>query len=327
MNANRQNYLNYIWQTGGSDQLKRMFRELVLRDEREAMRYINADNLGFPVLFILMHEISARNMYSELSQRNKAAIHICAKKIYKYNTKMTDLMDRGIIHQALNWMFLTGKDWSGPSDGHDTYDAVIDDVSALLITAFEDKTIMRDIVDLIFKRHRQGLYIHDLVWSFFQVLDPDALALTANHLLSANPKDAELAGKLLGVDIPAASNSAGARKTQRQFLSWIEDNKPYLYLTGEHFQMTSKPKHLDADAEAKYLGKEISPRYRAPVEPLTEAETACLRSYRASTYENQELLTNYSHRLRSRDTQQWYEWMQKQPAEQVLAARNGYEAV
>jgi hypothetical protein len=32
-------------------------------------------------------------------------------------------------------------------------------------------------------------------------------------------------------------------------------------MTGEHFQMTSNPRHLDADKEAKYLGKEISPRY------------------------------------------------------------------
>lgn len=329
VNRNRQSYLDNVWSAGGTNRLRQTFNELALRDRQEALRQINDDWLRFPVLFILIPEISAHRLYPGLSRRNMAAMNICVKKIYKYDLvdATTDQMDSDTFYDALKWMFDTGKQWGGPSGGQDAYDSVIDYVSALLVIIFEDKTVLKEIADLIFKRNRRGLYIHDLVWSFFQSLDRDALTIIAGYLLSNHPRDVELASQLLCLDVPVSSNTGEVKKTHRQYLDWLNENKPYLYLTGEHFQMTSKPRHLDADREAKYLGKEISPRYRAPVEPLTENELECLHRYRETSREEQELLTDYSHKLRYRDAQLWYEWMHKQTAEQVMAARMMYEAV
>jgi hypothetical protein len=298
---------------------------MALRDTAMALRHINDERLRFPVLFILMPEISTHELYSRLSPRNRVAIILCSKKIYKHimDTPI-DAMNDDQWFQTLKWMFETGRDWDGPSDGHDPYDAVIDYIAALLIVTYEDKSILKDVAGLIFRRNRQGHFIHDLVWSFFQTLDKDALVLISQYLLSENPRDVELAAKLLCIQAPVL-NRDKARKIQRQFLDWFDDNKPYLYLTGEHFQMTSNPRHLDADTEAKYLGKEISPRFRAPIEPLTEEEIECLRQFRAAAPEDQVQLTVYSHKLRNSDLRLWYEWMRKQLAEQVLAARATYE--
>jgi hypothetical protein len=317
--------LESVWSAGGTRRLKRVFDDLTLRDRTEALRQINDKGLRFPILFLLMGEIGAHNLYGGLSIRNLTALNICSRKLYKYDIEET--ADSDEHHQALKWMFDTGKDWGGPSEGHDPYDAVIDYSAALLIGDYEDKTVLKDVADLIFRRNRQGLYIHDLVWSFFQSLDRNGLTVVAGYLLSGNPGDVALASKLLGLNMPAAPNREEARRAHRQFIEWLGENTPYLYLTGEHFQMTNAPKHMDADKEAKYLGKEISPRYRAPVEPLTETEIECLHRYREVSPEEQEELSVYSHRLRARDTLQWHEWIRLQPAEQAAAAGMTHEAI
>ncbi len=321
MNSNKSSYLDTLWSAGGPHHLKQFMSVTAQSDRAEALRLINDEHLRFPVLFILMPEISAHGLYGGLSPRNMAAISICSKKMYKHSidTAVTDATN-DTLYLTLKWMFETGKDWDGLSVGHDPYDAVIDYTVALLIISYEDKKILKDVAELIFRRNRKGFFIHDLVWSFFQTLDKDALSYVAGYLLSDNPRDIDLAAKLLNLD-EQVSNRVEARKTYRKFIEWLDNNRPYLYLTGEHFQLTSNPRHLDADKEAKYLGKEILPRYRAPVEPLTEAEVDCLHNYRVATPEDQALLTDYSHNLRHSNKQLWQEWMHKQPAEQVLAAR------
>jgi len=321
-------YLESVWKAGGTDRLKRTFNDLARRDRAEALRQINDEKLRFPVLFVLMAEIGANNLYDGLSKRNLTALNICTRKIYNYDIDAAGSADDGDRYQTLKWMFATGRGWEGPSEGQDPYDAVIDYTAALLITEYEDKTVLKDVAGLIFRRNRQGHYNHDLIWSFFQSIDRDALTVAAGYLLSDHPGDVELAEKLLGIDAEAAlQNRNGVRQAHRQYIEWLNENKPFLYLTGEHFQMTSQPKHLAADREAKYLGKEISPRYRAPVEPLTENEAECLHRYREATPEEQEELSAYSHRLRARDVRLWNEWIQKKPAEQVAAARMTREVI
>ncbi len=52
-------------------------------------------------------------------------------------------------------MLDTGIGWEGPGD----YDAVIDYTVILLISDYEDKTILPEVADLIFRRNRRGGYI------------------------------------------------------------------------------------------------------------------------------------------------------------------------
>ena len=144
-------------------------------------------------------------------------------------------------------------------------------------------------------------------------------------LLSTDHRDVALASKLLCLEIPVQQNRGEQERLNSDYMAWLDENKPYLYVTGEHFQQTSRPRHLNVDPEAKYLGKELSPRYRAPLEALSERELACLHEYRGYPPEEREILTDYSHRLRHADAPAWEEWIQQQVAEQVLAARSGGE--
>lgn len=329
MNTNRLSYLDNLRISGGTERVRQVFGGLVRRDRREALMQLCNKSLQFPTFFILLHDIAAFELTSELDPQKKAAVHICNKKIILPGLNPSDIETQQgeILYKALLWMFDTGKLWGGPGGGRDGFDSVMDYVSARLILDFDEKTVLPDVVELIFRRNRRGLLIHDLVWCFFQTLGHDSLTKTAGYLMSSNPKDRELACKMLHLEIGAVPDRAEAKELYDYFINWLNDNKPYLYLTGEHFQMTSNPMHLSCDLEAKYLNKEISPRYRAPIEPLSENEADCLRAFREVPTNEQRLLTDYSHTLRRLDARLWDEWMHKQVAEQVIAARKGYEAV
>ena len=69
--------------------------------------------------------------------------------------------DANTLRTTLRWMLATGKYWDGPSREHDAYDAVLDYTSALLTGRYDDRAALPDIVELIFRRNRKGLYIHD----------------------------------------------------------------------------------------------------------------------------------------------------------------------
>ncbi len=328
MMNNRLSPLDRILLTAGENRLRREFRELASRNRNEALRLLDDDRLQFPVLFTLLPEIQTYKLTGELSPRNFTAVTICVKKIKALEplTYYAQMQDSESLYRALLWMFKTGKSWDGASGSRDDFDSVIDYATALLVITFEDTSILPDMVDLIFSRNRRGRLIHELVWSFFQTLDHDALILVAGQLLSQDSRDVALACELLCLEVPSAGKTE-TKNLHGLYVDWLKDNRPYLYVTGEHFQQTSRPKHLSVDMEAKYLGKELSPRYRAPIEPLTAHEIACLHEYRGFSPEEQELLTDYSHRLRYSDARSWEAWMGKQVAEQVISARSGYEIV
>lgn len=321
--------LDRVWRSGGKDYLIQYFNRAVVRDRHAALRLINDDRLRFPVLYLLMQDVITHHLTAQLSERNKTALELCARKTKTIGraSEPAAARDNTAVHAALKWMLRTGKGWDGPSLLHDEYDELIDYVSAELTTVFDDKTVLPDIAELIFRRNRSGLYQHDLVWCYFQTLDPQALKQIAERLLSADYKDVELAAQMLHLDIPVPATIAELRKVYGQYVAWLDENQTYLYLTGEHLQMTSRPNHLAVDAEAKYLDKEILPRNKTPIQPLEADEIDRLHQYRLFTDEERALLTQYSHDLRQRDGDRWYEWMHQQVAEQVLAARKNYEAV
>lgn len=326
MNGFGQNALNNAWRSG-IGAVRRTFNTLVSRDAQGAVSLLEDGALRFPVFFVLAEDIIRRSLQERLGPRNSAALYVCAQKMKRlapYGPAARP--DDQTLYGALRWMLDTGLWWDGPSPGRDDYDAVIDYAVALVVGVYEDKEVLPAVADLIFRRNRRGLFIHDLVWGFFQTTTPEALEIVAGYLSSANPADVSLAKTLLGLNTADAGNLSGAQgELKRRYLEWLEDNRPYLYLTGEHLQMTSSPKYVDNDMEAKYLDKEISPRYRAPVLPLTEQENEALQHYRAIPAAERRFLAEYSHKLRKRDKGRWQEWMRKQIAEQVMAAHSEME--
>jgi hypothetical protein len=327
MAQNSRNYLDTLWRSGGTDYLKRYFVMMAQRDRAALLRSVNDDRLSFPAFYIILKEFYRLGSFAGLSPRNLAAIQICADKMTIPGWETGDRPDNTVRHEALLWIFNTGKDWEGPSRGRDEFDTIIDYAAALLVITYDDRTVLPDIADIIFRRNRRGLFIYDLVWGFFQTLDRKSPALIAKRLLSADRSDVALACRLLHLEPPTDFSRAALQKMYDEYVGWAAENRPYLYLTGEHFQQKSDPRHFDFDMEAKYLGKEISPRLKTSVEPLSEKEDDNLKSFRTATEQQRKMLTDFSYKLRSRNMRQWDEWMNKDIARQVFTAQTEYEVL
>lgn len=330
-NCNQMGCLDRIRLRRGHVVLRRQFRTMLSQNRRQAFYWLNEERLLFPTLFLLLPPVLEENLQGYLSPRNKAALRVCARRLkwggppeYSLPVNREDEGD----HNALKWMFETGRGWDGPLPEFDAFDAVLDTAAALLVVTFQDRSVLPGMADLIFRRNRRGLYIHDLAWSFFQSFDPDSALFLAKYLTSSENADVELACQLLHLGLP---ENGDRPETRRDFFlkyrTWLKENRPYLYFTGEQFQLTSDPEPLRADPEAKYLQKEISPRHRTPVDPMTGEELELLNRFRTCSEKEQEELCEYSAQLRKKDRNAWEVWRRDEPARQVLAARSNREVV
>jgi hypothetical protein len=319
-------YLDKIWRTSGASALRSEFYSVATRGRERAVRYLSDGDTSFPVLFILMPELERLGLYKDLPPRCVHALRLCAKKTSnaKLEDYLTYLIGGGEAIKApqecLKWMLESGINWDGPSAGRDDYDAVIDLAATLIIADYGDTSMLVAIAELIFERNRRGLFIHDLVWGFFQSIDAGALSALSKYILSGDDSDVNLACELLGLDVP--ETQADKQTTYYGYTEWLRENRPYLYLTGEHFQATSKPHHLMHDVEAKYLQREITPRERAPLSPLSEDEQMRLGHFRQAGSEEQDLLSKHSKKLHTKDENAWGDWLGMELAEQVMAAKH-----
>ncbi|MDR0861201.1 MAG: hypothetical protein LBN30_00250 [Oscillospiraceae bacterium] len=318
-------YFDRVWRTHGMGILKREFAAVVSRDRARAARQLNGEDATFPVLFILMPELDRFGFYKELSPRNISALRITTKKttgdekLERYLRYLEETETEQSQRDTLRWIIETGIDWDGPSAGRDEYDTVIDYAVALLVGDHGDNSQLAKIAELIFRRNRSGLFIHDLVWGFFRSVDADALSVVAKYIVSTNRDDVELACQMLGLDVPETMEAQ--EKTFTRYTDYLSENKSYLYLTGEGFQASSAPRHLTHDPEAKYLRREISPRDRAPLAPLSEIELKALTRFREAKDDVRELLIRHSGKVKTRGDDAWHNWINSDIARQVLAAQ------
>ncbi|MBK5240310.1 hypothetical protein [Clostridium sp.] len=133
-------------------------------------------------------------------------------------------------------------------------DEILDITAALLIKTHNDNSILPIIVDTIFFRNREGLFNHDLIWTFFEARDPYSLMLIANYLYSDDARDIELAYKLLDF-VPSIDMRNGRGDSENQYTTifyWLKENYRFLYFTGESFQRTSNPIPYKIDLHEKY---------------------------------------------------------------------------
>lgn len=228
-------YLDRFRLVNGNDMLKAGFRELCEGQGEVAVGLINDKRLLFASLFTLLPEIEELDLCKHLNSRNTIAIKIC-KKILKVDTLLTESSEE--IISALKWILTTGAYDDGLNN---EYDRILDGTAALLIITYNDKTILPIIADMIFKRNRKGVFTHDLVWAFFKANNKDALKIIAGFLRSANKDDIDLVCKLLNIE-PIKYNA---------YLSWLNENYPYIVFTGESFNLTSNPQPVTLDLEVK----------------------------------------------------------------------------
>lgn len=198
--------------TYGIDNLKKFFLNLVKTDREKVIHLINDDRLHFYSLFELQPEIRANKLYEDLIPRYKNALniidiisavksipgdqgyHLYGNKLKSTRTQKSAIDYRQMSHSSLKWMLETGFMDNGRND---RFDAILDSTAALLIKSFNDKSVLPLIAEMIFDRHRKGLFYYDLVWAFFEACEPCSLTLAANRLCSRNLRDVDLARRLL----------------------------------------------------------------------------------------------------------------------------------
>ena len=279
-------YLDRVWRSQGAAGVRAAFRSIARRSREDAIRALNDEENGFPVTYILAQEVEKLGLEAELPSRALYGLWLVAAKAQDAERAARYAALLGVHgkvsppEDALKWVILTGAGWDGPHAGRDDYDAALDLAAAYYAASFNDAQTLTRLAELVFYRNRRGLFVHDLVWGLLQGADASALSVVAKYIVSDNASDSDLACKLLGLKTPR--NASDKVKTYAKFTEWLAENRPFIYLTGEHFNAMSVPHHLELDEEAKYLKREIHPRTREPFTPLTEEELSALAVFRLS---------------------------------------------
>lgn len=326
MDSNRAgpaNELDFIRRTRGAWACESTFRRLCREHREIAVWMINDSAVRYATLYILRPEIAELHLEDQLNERNRAVLALC-EKITEGKAQgapdATRSFDTETIHAALMWMFQTGLSDDGLSGD---FDQTLDIAASVLIKSHHEKTILPDAAELIFRRNRKGAYLHDLIWAYFQSRDAESLRLIAGHLISPVRQDEELAATLLHLPAEGLETERGRQKKYKETLSWIDENSPYLYFTGESFQRTNSPVPCSVDLGAKYLNKKISPRSRQPLSPLTAEERSSLTHFRQEApEEDKTLLAKYSHKLHEESPGNWAQWLQSPVSRQIEIAKN-----
>ncbi|MGI5985050.1 MAG: hypothetical protein GXY01_04040 [Clostridiales bacterium] len=319
------NDLDYIRRFRGAGACRNMFRKLGKERRQNAVSLVNDGRLFFASLFILRPEIDELNLMEELSERNRTALRICEKMLEEKN--LSDEPGSSVplnseeLHSVLLWMFSTGAYDDGLNDD---FDQVLDTSASVLIKTHHEKTILPVMANMVFKRNQKGKYIHDLVWACFQSRDADALRIIASRLRSSAPKDAELARMLLHLpqDVPLRSNY-DRQNQYTSYLSWLKENDPYLYFTGESFQFCNEPVPCAVDLEAKYLCKDNSIRVFKPLCQAANEESSSSSNFSKLAEGEKEVLAKHSQKLHRENPSYWNEWMRYPIEKQIHIARNG----
>lgn len=310
--------LDEIRNNTGIDKMKETFLDLADNNLERAINLVNNKNLKFSTLFLLQQEIQSANILPNLSARNKNALDISNGIILKQfiNSQRFSSEYRQDDFTALKWILDTGYIDDGLSE---QYDEVIDTTAIILTKIYKDRSCLHTIEELIFKRHRNGAFIYDLVWAYFEVINPEDLFTVVNRLRSNNHSDIELARKFLNF-IPCISENVGADPVKQYYCSvrWINENLKYLYYTGETFLQTINPNRYEISLEAKYLQRVVSSVVNADQSRLlAESEYSCLECFKKLDSQARKKLADCSAVLYKRNKNRWSKWIES-PVEKQL---------
>lgn len=324
-NLNTVSYLNGIALTNEAHSVEAFFHESFKKNSNKSINLINDENLNFTPLFILKSKIQELNLVSWLNSRNKIALEIISiictgKKNIRTNESFSLDYIQG-IHSVLLWIVKSGFEYDGINND---YDEILDISSILLTKVYRDKTILPLIIELIFKRYRNGFLIHDLIWAFYECGDPKSLIIIAQRLQSSDLNDVELSRKLLNF-IPGINSEKNTNNYAYYlyFLNWFEENFLFLYFTGESFQQCSNPVPYKSVLEAKYLCSAVSSVTGKILKVLTEEEVTLLELFKKLDDNTKLLLSTFSFTLHHKNIYNWNKWLHYPMAEQIKIAKIG----
>lgn len=313
------NYLDHIRREAGMEKLSYTFHELVQREPTKALELINDENLHFPTLFVLQSEIEKSELGVRLNKRNTTALQISKAILAGKDTESEYLISdqEPMTYPVLKWMLETG----GLDDGiNDQYNKVLDITALILVRVFRDKTILSNIADLIFLRNRKDGFLYDLIWGLFETRTPYSLLLIGHRLRSPEPRDQDLAKKLLSF-IPGLKGQDDPEKQYNSFLHWLDENCLFLRYTGESFQLTQRPVPYVIVWEAKYLCRVVNVDTGEMLMPLTEEETMLLDKFKRLEDTDKILLANCSYHLYRKDTNWWHRWINSPILQQIKTGK------
>lgn len=320
MPVNPMSLLDNIRLSNGSEGLKNYYCDLLQVNREKALEMINDQQLQFGTLFLLRHEFSKAAALTELKPLYQKALEIAAKLVGIKTGQTEKAMRSGKEDTAsvLRWMIKTGY-IEGDSDKD--YEQLMEHAAALLAISFKDTAALPEIADMIFARYRNGRLVHELVWAFFEARCPDSLLYIAQRLNSPDSRDIELSKRLLCFipEIDKHSGNSGSGLYAR-VLFWLQENKPFLYYTGESLHLCSNPLHYAVSWVSKYLCLPVSADNGEPLLSINELENELSTRFRELPELLQHQLADFSYMLYRKNIYQWNTWIRLDLGRQVSLA-------
>ena len=312
--------LDNVRLNNGSEGVKNFYRDLLVKNSDKAMELINEQNLQFRTLFLLRGELSASAYRKLLNPAYERALQIMEELNGNRTVKAEKALRSGREDTAavLKWMLHTGY---AEDDADQEYGLLMDQTAALLTRSFHDSSVLPEIADLIFERHRNGRLIHELVWAFFEARNPSSLILIAQRLLSPNAEDVQLAKRLLCFIPSIMEDTAGTGSVlYLRAIQWLQENQPFLFYTGESLHLSNTPIHYAVSWVSKYLCRPVSPADGQPLLVLNEYERNLSSQFEKLSEQQQMQLADFSHMLFRRNSYQWNTWIRLPVHEQTVLA-------
>ncbi|MDO4534305.1 MAG: hypothetical protein Q4B63_00670 [Clostridium perfringens] len=285
------------------------------------MKKLNRKHKGidFNNMFLLRKSLDDENIASNLDDKNKIALDIMEDILNE--EKRGDLENFSVLNyieetnSVMKWMLNSALE---AKDMGSDYCEVIDIVSIFLIKVYRDYDVLPIIVELIFERNKNNLYIHELVWVFFQGYSVESLKLICDKLSSEDIKTKELACNLLGF-IPNVSSYAYGNK-EFYAKKWIDNNKDYLYFTDESKHARSNPVYCKLNLEGKYLGEKVNKK-TGEIIKLKNNHKEKLREFNNLDEDLKLILASYSLKLKRVSLDKWTRWFNYPLDEQISIAK------
>ncbi len=308
----------------GEQRALETFAQAAQRSKAQAAAMVNDPSLRFRTLFVLIPHIKAYGVYNDLNERARIALKLCADMLRDDELKKVAVQtrpDNQTEADVLKWMLRTGTQ----DDGSDNrYAKTLDNAAGLITDRYHDATVLPHLVDLLFRRAREGYNIHDLSWVLFHGGDPHMLRLAAGYLRSAQPKDYELACALLHLEpLPEQERAQGRQKQYQSYVAWLSENYDYLYPTEESFQLKSDPQPFAVDMGAKYLVRPTLLR-----DPATAVQAIAVsgadrlpNEFLTLSEQEKELLAGYSNKLYKRNRTDWNRFIAQPVSAQLSEAK------
>lgn len=277
--------------------------------EEEKQELNVKQDISFKKLFPLLPKIEENSLNSRHRTAKKAVEQIINPKEDENILREKDEVNASVFR----WMLESGYDEYGLGD---SYFKVMDIICSVLAVVYNEKSILPLMAQMIFERLKRGLFLHELVWAYFQIEDFQSLRLLAEYLQADNEEEALFACKLL--HLPNTKKEERALQ-YTNYLDWIDENEPFFFFTQENLQYTDEPKPIDLDYERKYMHKTSRIYKHDPLTFERNDEQERLATFRSLNQNEKELLSAYSHKVYQQDQRRWQRWI-RQPIEHQFRA-------